>query len=31
LGAERAVLEKPVKPGEHMRPLYVKGTSMVCR
>jgi hypothetical protein len=25
LGAERVVFEKPAKPGEHMKPLYVKG------
>jgi hypothetical protein len=25
LGAERVVLEKPSKPSEHMKPLYIKG------
>jgi hypothetical protein len=25
LGAERAMFEKPLKPGEHMRPLYIRG------
>jgi hypothetical protein len=24
LGVERAVLKKPLKPGEHMRPLYIR-------
>jgi hypothetical protein len=24
-GAERAVFERPVKPIEHMKPLYIKG------
>jgi hypothetical protein len=24
-GAEKAMFEKPMKPGKHMRPLYIKG------
>jgi hypothetical protein len=24
-GAERAVFEKPARPGEHIKPLYIKG------
>jgi hypothetical protein len=31
IGVERAIFEKPAKAGEHMKPLYIKGTWMACR